>query len=150
MMRVFDDNVYVQKVNDFNTAIADATYYPASGSFIDVSEYERFVFLILVGTLDTAITFTVRQDTAATATAGVKAVTGAAVTIAADDDNQWVSIEVETARLDIANGFHYVSLYGTDAAGGNDYAAIVFLGIRPRHLPVTQPDNYSQAVVVAG
>jgi hypothetical protein len=119
--------------------ITDTTYYPASGSFIDVSGYERFVFQIMAGGLDTETTFAVRQDTSATVTGSVKIVTGATVVVAALGDDKLYTIEVSSDQLDLANGFHYVSLYSTGAAGGNDYAAISFHGLNPRNEPVTQP-----------
>jgi hypothetical protein len=96
------------------------------------------------------LTFTVRQDTSATATAGVKAITDAAVVIGTDDDNKWASIEVQCNKLDIANGYRYVSLYATGGAGSNDYAAIVFIGHRAGEAPVVQSASYLTPVVVAG
>lgn len=127
------------------TAIAATTYYPASGSFIDLADVGRACFRIQVGALTTALTFQVRQDTSATATGSIKDVTGATVTVAATDDNKVFTIEFSTELLDTANGFRYVSLYATGAAGGDDYAAVSFMGLRPRHMPVTQPAAYPAA-----
>lgn len=143
----FDDAVYVQKVNSFNTAI-EVGEFPASGSYIDVSGFERFVFLILAGTLDTALVCQVQQATAVNGTA--KDITGATVTVGASDDNKWHSIEVQTAKLDANNDYRYVTLDITGAAGSNDYLCIVFLGFYPGEQPVTQHASYVSAVVVAG
>ena len=145
----FDDAVYVNKANNFNTAIVDGRF-PASTAFIDVSNFTHFAFLVFAGTLNSALTCAVYQDTSATVTASVKAVTGASVIIGATDDDKWRSVEVEAARLDIANNFRYVTLDVSGAGGGDDYLCIVFVGWDARREPVTQPANYLEAVVVAG
>jgi len=147
-MRTLEENVKVQKCNNFMTALVDGTNYPASGSFIDVSNFGNFGFLVEMGTTTTACVFQVQQATGASATP--KTFTGATLTPTADDDNYTFIIEAETARLDIANDYHYVSLDCSGAAGGDDYACITFLGCNPRHVPVTQGADVSGNVVVAG
>jgi len=144
------ENCYINCVNDFNTGLVDTTRYPASASFIDVGLFTHFAFLIHAGTLDTATTLAVYQDTSATETASIKAVSSATVTIGATDDNDWLSIEVEAAQLDLANDFRFVTLVCSNAAGGNDYADIVFIGWNNRHVPVTQESGYNTSVRVAG
>lgn len=146
-MRNWYENVYTQVLEAGVTALSDANY-PASASYIDVSEFERFVFLIALDTVATP-DFAVLQDTSATQTASVKAITGAAKTdIVTADDGKHFTIEVETARLDIANGFRYVTLQVSNTSSDN--AAIVFFGCRPRRAPVTQPAAYYASVQVAG
>jgi hypothetical protein len=149
-IRGLRDDVYVLLLNT-EDALAVAKY-PASASFIDVSNWNRFAFLIGAGALTTATVCQVQQDTSATQTAGIKNVTGATVTIGTGDDDEAFVIEVETSRLDVKNGFRYVTLDITGPAGGDDYGAIFFLGLEPRHLPVTQPAAFPAAnsVVVAG
>jgi hypothetical protein len=149
MIKTFSEDVYVQPANNFNTAIVDGNF-PASASYIDVSQFERFAFLVKVGTLTSALTLQVKQDTDETETANIKNVTDATVTVAATDDNELVSIEVEVRKLDLNNGFRYVTLAVSGAAGGDDYLDIQFIGINPDVRPVDQPDSYSQAVIVAG
>ena len=143
------ENEYIEKANSFMTAIADGNF-PASVSYIDVSNYESFTFYLFAGTLDSALTCQVRQDTSATETASIKDVTGALVVVGTGDDNEWGVVEVETAKLDIANGFRYVTLAVSGAAGGNDYLCIVLRGGRARRVPVTQPAGFSAHVLVAG
>lgn len=147
LYRTFDDAVKVQACNNFNTAMVDGDF-PASGSYIDVSDFERFVFLIHAGTLDSALTCTVQEVTAVNGTPS--SVTGASVTIADDDDNKWFTIEVETRKLSINTAAKYVTLDVSGAGGGNDYLDIIFLGFNPGVQPVTQPTNYDTATVVAG
>lgn len=141
------EQVYFSPCNNFNTAIVDGSF-PASGSFIEVGKYDRFVFEIRAGTLDSALTCQVQQATSASGTP--KDVTGAVVTVGATDDNQLFLIEVETRKLDINNSYNYVTLSVSGAAGGNDYLDIVFFGVNPGKLPVTQPTTVSTPAIVAG
>ena len=149
MIKTFSEQVYVNPANNFNTAITDGNF-PASASYIDVAQFEKFVFAIRPGTLDSALTCQVKQDTSATETAGIKNITGAVVVVGTTDDNEFVTIEVEVRKLDINNGFRYVTLAVSGAAGGNDYLDILFIGLNPDAVPVTQPAAYSSAVIVAG
>lgn len=140
-------NVYLQMLEGGLTALADANY-PVSGGYIDVSEYSVFEFLIGLDTVATP-DVAVLQDTSATETAAVKAVTGAAKTdIVTGDDGKWLRIVVESARLDIANGFRYVTLQVSNTS--TDNANIWFIGYGGRHRPVTTHANELAAVVVAG
>lgn len=106
------------------TAIANGNY-PASTAYIDTTGKAVFGFLIAVGSLDSELTFQVKQDTAATETAS-KNVSGASQVVAATDDDKVFIIQVETSALDAAGGFKYVTLAASGAAGSNDYAAIAY------------------------
>ena len=149
MIKTFSEELYLAPANNFNTAIVDGNF-PASVSYIDVAQFEKFAFLIRAGTLDSALTCQVKQDTGATETANIKNITGATVTVGVLDDNKLFTIEVEVRKLDINNGFRYVTLAVSGAAGGNDYLSINFIGINPDVVPVTQPATYASAVIVAG
>lgn len=142
-------NRYLSKENDFMTAIVDG-YFPASASFHAVGDARTFVFMIFAGTLNSELVCQVKQDTGATATANIKDITGAVVTIEATDDNKWARIEVEVAKLDIDNDFNYVTLDVSGAGGGDDYLCIAFAKKLPRSAPVTQPTNLDSDVLVAG
>lgn len=149
MIKTFTEQVYAKTCNNFNTAIADGDF-PASGSYIDVSDFERFVFVVRAGTLNSALTVQVKQ--AATISGTPKNVTGAVTTVAASGDtgdNSLHFIEVETRRLDLNNGYNYVTLGLVGAAGSDDYLDIVFLGINPHQAPVVLPSTVV-AVLVAG
>jgi hypothetical protein len=145
---LFENNVYCVKCNNFNTAVAASDRLPASGSFIDMAGYDHGVFLIGVGTEDTAATFAVYQDTSATETASIKAVTSASQLVAATDDNKWLTIEFNASQLDQDNSFRYVTLVPDAGTGSNDYYCVFFLGFGARDLPVTQPSNYAYHVSV--
>lgn len=146
MIVTFAEQVYVQGCNNFSTAIADGKF-PASAAFIDVSDYERFAFLVKAGALNSALTCKVQQATAANGTP--KDVTGATVTVGATDDNDTYLIEVETRRLDIANDYRFVTLDVAGQADSDDYLAILFLGLNPGVAPVTQHAT-TNTVIVAG
>jgi len=144
----FKNDVYCVKCNAFNTAVANNDYLPASGSFIDMAPFDHGVFLVGIGTLNTATPLAVQQDTSATATGSIKAVTSAAQTIAANDDDKWATIEFNANQLDRAGGFRYVTLKAADATGSDDFLCVFFLGFKKRKGPVTQETNYVHKVSV--
>ena len=143
----FKDAVYVEKCNAFNTGLVDGDF-PASASYIDVSRFARFAFLVFVGTLNSALTVKVQQATAANGTP--KDITNATLAISATDDNKWGMIEVLTDNLDTSNDYKFVTLDVAGAAADDDFATIVFLGLAPNTEPVTQHASCLTPVVVAG
>ena len=145
---LFENEVYCVKCNNFNTAVAANDLLPASGSFVDMSGFSHGVFLIGVGTENTAATFAVYQDTSATATGSIKAVTSASQAVADDDDNKWLTIEFNASQLDQDNDFRYVTLKASAGTGSDDYYCVFFLGFGAGKKPVTQPSNYAYHVSV--
>lgn len=143
MITTFSEQVYVKACNTPSTAIVDGKF-PASGSFIDVSDYERFAFLIIAGGSDTALTCQVEEADAVNGTP--TDITGAVQTVGATDDGEPFLIEVETRKMTLT-GKRYVTLDVTGQAGSNDTLAIIFLGINPGVAPVTQTNT---AVIIAG
>lgn len=144
--KLFIEAVKIQQLN-VEDALTEAKF-PASGSFIDVSQYDRVAFLVLAGALDSATTIKVQQATANNGTP--KDVSGATLTIGATGDDKWYLIEVETRKLDINNDYRYLTLDVAGPAGGNDYAAIVFFGFAPGTMPVTQGSDKGNSVAVVG
>ncbi len=149
MRNLINEAMYFLSCNHFSTAIVDGKF-PASVSYIDTSNFTEFCFLIKAGSLNSALTVQLKQDTSATETAGIKDITGATVVIGATDDDTLYLIPVETADLDRANSFRYVTAYITGAAGGDDYASVNFIGYNARHQPVTQPSGTTVVTPVAG
>lgn len=145
--RDFAKNVYWTVIAGGKTALTDATYYPASGSFIDTNGYDHVciqIYMDLVGTPD----FSVYQATAADGTP--KALTGAAKTdVVTADDGKWFTIEFPVAALDTANGYRYITVL-VAAGSSTDYANISVLLYRARNTPVTQPAGYYDAVLLGG
>lgn len=143
MIKTLTEQVYFKGCNTPSTAIVDGKF-PASGSFIDVSDYERFGFIVHAGGSNTALVCQVEQATTASGTPAD--ITGAVQTISATGDGTVYLIEVETRRLDLNNGYNYVTLDVTGATG-DDYLGIIFFGVNPGAAPVTQTNT---AVIVAG
>ena len=145
MLNTLGEDLFIKVLEAGLTALA-AAKYPASESFIDVSDFERFGFYVALDTLADAIDLKVQQAAAADGTP--KDITGAAKTdIAATDDATEVLIEVQTNQLDINNDYHFVTLDVSGIVGANN-AAIVFFGV-PKSKPVTQPSTLTH-VLVAG
>lgn len=148
---LFENDVVCVKCNNFNTALSDGDYLPASGSFIDMADVDHGVFLIELGTLDSSTTFTVKQDTDSTVTGDVKGLTSAVAQVVPDtDDNKWLTLEFNANQLDRAGGFRYVTVKADGPAGGNDYACVTFLGFKNRKAPVAKAAGYAYHVSVVG
>jgi len=147
MLTIFEQ-LYFEKVLDpvDNTAAGAATI-PAT--YIDVSDMDRFAFIISQGVTDGTLDAQVVQATAAVGT-GSKNVSSAAITqLAATDDNKQSIIEVEVAKLDINNDFHFVALTLTEAGSTGQLADVQFIGVA-KSAPVTQHTDVSETVFVGG
>jgi hypothetical protein len=152
VMRRLSENVFIKLAMSPRANPTDGVF-PSSSTYIDVSEYARFAFLVMVGgTDDTAVTCQVVQATAAAGT-GSKVITGAALTgteLAGSNDNQWSIIEVERSRMDIANNFQYVAVDVAATGGSATAMAILFLGWRGRKLPPTFGADLAEQIFVDG
>lgn len=145
---LFSEAVKILPANAaFGTAIAATTLYPASGSFISVRGLHRFAFFIRAGGLNSALTCQVQQAAAIDGTP--KDITGAVKVVPADGDDKYYIIEVGCDRLDTNNGYDFVSLYVTGAAGSDDFLDITFLGFGDKQ-PVTQSSDVATPVNVVG
>jgi len=144
--KLFSEAVLIKQLN-VEDAIAAAAY-PASGSYIEVSKFERCAFLVGAGALTTELTFKVRQATANNGT--LKDLTNAEVVVPADGDDKWYLVEFQVDQLDTDGGYRFVTLASTGAAGSDDYAAIFFFGFNPGLMPVTQGADKGEVVYVAG
>lgn len=151
-VRRFSENFYIQQCIVEGT-IVDGVY-PSSSTYIDVSGYDRFAFLIAAGDSDdTAVTAQVKQATAAAGT-GSKNVTGAAITgtslAGSSSSNRWAMIEVDNEHLDIANDFQYVALDVAATGGSATELTVFFIGIEPRVKPPTFGSDKAEIVYVDG
>lgn len=146
MIKTLFEEVYRQQVKD--PVVLTTGTYPAA--YINVGDYERFAFVLELGVTDQTTDFKVVQATASAGT-GSKDVAGAVITqFSATDDNKQAIIEVETKKLDINNGFYFVAVTATIATGTTTTASIVFYGVNPHSVPVSQPAAFAQKVIVAG
>jgi hypothetical protein len=144
--RYISESIKLQMLEAGDTALAVALY-PLAGSYIDVSKYERFGFLIGAGALDSELTFQVQQ--AKTINGVAKDIVGAVAVVAANGDDHWSMIEVQTDHLDLTDTYKYVTLNVTGSTG-NDYADIWFIGFNPQSMPVTQGADCTQVIKIAG
>lgn len=141
----FHENVYVLGLAA--PAHLGNASYPASGYYIDVSDYNKFMFMVHCGAMTSSGDFTVKSATSATG--GLVSVTSANKTdlTASTDDKKWFSIEVESARLPTTH--RLVSLVVT-GMGGTDYWSAMFYAWEARHGSPTQSTGYDSHTVIAG
>jgi hypothetical protein len=139
-------SLFQQVVNDPGVAL-NVAKYPASGAFIDVSDYDYFEFFIAAGSVADALTMQVEEATAADGTPSD--ISGAVTTFGTDEDNEQKSIVVETRKMTINSGYRYVTLDVTGPSGTN-HAMIQFRAWRKGSEPVTQHTDYSAQVAVVG
>ena len=147
-MLTIQEQLYFEKVLDpvDNTAAGAATV-PAT--YIDVSNMERFAFLISIGNMTGTLDAQVVQATDGAGT-GSKNVTGAVITqLGATDDNKQVLVEVQTNKLDINNDFHFVAITLTEAGSTAQLADAWFIGVN-ESAPVTQHTDVAETVFVGG
>lgn len=148
-IRRLSENLFWKQIMN-PAAISDSTY---PSSYIDVSGYARFAFLISVGaTDDSAVSAKVVQATAAAGT-GSKDVDGAAITstiLAGTNDNKWALIEVDQDHLDINGDFQFVALTVAATGGASTIGVAFFFGIEPRVKPPTFGADKAEIVYVDG
>ena len=149
--RWLSDDVVIDLIEVPAASSSDATV-PAS--YKDVSEFERFAFLRGIGVSDdTSVTMQVKQATSAGG-AGSKDVTGAvstsATAVGSGANSKWAIIEVETVKLDSANGFRYVAVNKLSSGGAATASTIWFFGWRANTMPVTQPASKGEIVTLGG
>lgn len=120
--------------------------YPASGSFIDVSPFERFAFLIQVASGNSsAISAEVKQASANNGALSSIPV-GMKPTCVLSEAKDYI-LEVDVSHLDINNGARFVSLA---IAGGTPTGAITFIGIpKKKDTPIAWP-KLGEAVLSVG
>ncbi len=135
---------YTQRFTEVNQPGGEL--YPAlkaaavhNGAWLPMSNHQRAIFIVQVGAMTalSTVNFIVQQATNA-AGAGVKAITGKAITQltqASGDGNDLVAVEVRTEELDVSGGFVYIRgqlTVGTDTA----YVGVLALRFIPNYPPV--------------
>lgn len=110
--------------------------YPASGSYIDVSDCERVHCLVHLGAIDAGDTPNLHLKASDSVSGTVDTVSSTALSkeVAADDDDEYVSFTVEVRKLPLDH--HFVTMVVADVTNGS-YADIVYF-LEDRSLPVTQ------------
>ena len=110
--------------------------WPASGSFIDVSDCERFHVIARLGTIhgSDTVTIEIKQATGASATLTTISTTNAKITATAAHTGDFALFTIETKKL--ADGYHYVAAT-VDGATNGSYGTVFFL-LQKNELPVAQ------------
>lgn len=145
-MRTFHDNMLFAEVFP-PAAWADGTV-PAS--YIDMADYERCVFLIMTGAMDTSdvVAAQVVQATDA-AGSGSKPLVGATITdLDIDDDDALATIEIRDTALDVENGFRFLSLT-IDETNSPGFGCVIALLYKGGGLPPAQPATYVEQIEVS-
>lgn len=144
---LFSEAVKIHILNK-GTALS-AAKYPTSGNFKSVRGVKRFAVVGIVNAVNSATTVQVQQATADDGTP--KNITDAVHIIPADgsEDGKWFCIEVEANHMDINNGYKYVTVDVSGAAGGNDLVTLLLLELTGDKVPVTQT-ALSEAVNIVG
>jgi hypothetical protein len=127
---------------EIETALT-AGNYPASGSYIDVSAYERVHILIHLGSIDASDVpvFELKQADSASGTLDTIDTTYAKHTCAADDDGEFIFFTLEVDKLAVDH--HFISCVVSGVTNAT-YADIIFLG-QALSLPVTQATGVAPA-----
>ncbi len=118
-------------------AILAATDVPASGSYVDVSGYERVHILCHLGAINASDSPTLEPKCAdaVDGTADVIVADSLKHTPAVDDDNEWVVWTIEVKKLPLDHHFLTMDIGGTTSNGS--YADIIYL-LEGLDTPVTQ------------
>jgi hypothetical protein len=110
--------------------------YPASGSYIDVSDCERVHCVVHLGAINAGDTpnFHFKVADAVDGTVDTVSSTALSIETANDDDDEYITWTVETRKLPVDH--HFCTMVVADVTNGS-YGDIIFL-LEDRALPVTQ------------
>lgn len=110
--------------------------WPASGSYIDVGDCERFHVIARLGTIHASdtVTIEIKQATGASATLTTISTTNAKITATAAHTGDFAMFTIETKKL--TEDYHYVAAT-VDGATNGSYGTVFFL-LQKNELPVTQ------------
>lgn len=123
-----------------------------TSDYVDASEFESLLAVIMAGTLGASATFDAKlvQATDSSGT-GSKDISGKSITQltqgGTDESDRQALISVRPEELDLDNGFTHVALTITVATASSDGAGVI-LGIGPKHGPANLNDLASVAEIV--
>jgi len=111
--------------------------YPASGSFIDVSNVRRVHCLVELGAIASgdAPVFTIQATDANNGTLATVDATNLAITLAATDDDKFVSFSFPTSLLPTDS--HFVTVTASGTLSNGTQASVIWL-LEDAEVPVTQ------------
>lgn len=114
-----------------------------TSDWVDMSEFERVVFIVQAGALGSSATidFKVQEATSA-AGAGAQDISGKSITQLTDagtDSDKQALVEVRADELDLADGYTHVAGILTVGTATSD-AGVVAIGLDPRYHPASDYD----------
>lgn len=142
--KTFTNNYLVNSISPQTLDNANAT-----SAWVYAGNALNLVGIALIGATDAAVTVTVEQAKDSSGT-DAKAVTDATAAWTATDDNKDGVVQVETTKLDKANGFAYARLKIAVADGTSGGVVSGVLLNESRHKPVVQPAKLINDVRVVG
>lgn len=122
-----------------------------STGWIAAKTFERFLAVVMAGTLGSSATLDAKLEQATSAAGtGAKDITGKAIAqlVKASNDDDQAVINLNAEELDIANGFTHFRLTMTVGAATSDAGGLV-LGFDPRYAPASDNDLASVVEIVA-
>lgn len=138
---VFYDNFKILYSSNIGTAMSGVAAYPASGSYLDVSAYERVHILLHWGVLhgsDTP-TFTLKETDSTSGTLDTIDSTLAFTPNVTTGDNTWNMITLEVKKL--STDHHFIALATSGTLTNGSYVDVIILG-EGLDVPVTQSTTY--------
>jgi len=125
-------------------------FVTAQSAWVSMADWDRITYLIAWGVVAAANTIDASLEQATTsAGAGVKAVTGSAITQVVDaDDNKFTLIELAAEALDVDGGFDFVRLSVVKAGATAISGVAMSFRYRGGVLPPTQPAELKQALII--
>jgi len=125
---------------------ADRANATTNGSAIDLSKFQRVLFILQLGSIDTTVDFKLQES--ATTGGTFTDIAGKSITqLTATDDNKQAIIELESPEM--GAGKRYARCVFTSGAGTACLSSVVVLGVDPRFGPATDDDLASVAQVVS-
>jgi hypothetical protein len=133
----FNKNVFLAAGQTSPEDALAAGNYPASGSYVDVSNYEWVNVVIHQGAIHASDTptFEVKQADANDGTLDTLDATNCKKVSAAADDDQVIIFAINLEAL--ADDHHFLSTAVSGVTNGS-YGDILYFGCGPRKAPVTQ------------
>jgi len=129
-----------------NPQLADNT--TVSSSLVDMSRFQKLMFIVNIGATDTTVNAKLRQAQDSSGTAEEDITGKAIVALTGTDDNKQVIIEIDASEL--SDGFDHVScdvIVGDGATGA--HISCVGLAGHARYAPGSNNDLASVAEIVA-
>lgn len=125
---------------------ADRANAVTNGPAVDLSKFQRVVFVLQLGVIDTTVDFKLQEAASAGGTysdISAKAIT----TLAATDDNKQVMIELQGSEM--GSGKCFARCVLTSGSGTVCLSSVLALGFEPRFAPATGDDLATMAQVVS-